>query len=347
MATAAARRTAPAAPTRTVAVQVPQWPLMAALDRHQRRAEAEAAAAGAEEPPVPVDPLQDPALLLENHRVVEATAAARGTGVRIGQTRRAARAACPEALVLEGDRESESALFELVAAAVDTVAAGVDVLRPGTLLMSARGPARHHGGEEALAERILDAVADHTGWEAAVGVADGPFAALLAASREPAAPFTIVGVLADKPAAGLDIAREAGIPTEVVALRDFPDRQAWDRALAAAVTAYSPDLVVLAGFMKLVGAPLLEAFGGRIINTHPALLPSFPGAHGVRDALAHGVKVTGATVIEVDAGVDTGRILAQVAVPVLEDDTEAALHQRIKDAEQPLLVQVVRTLTAR
>ena len=181
MATAPARPAAPAAPTRTVAVQVPQWPLMAALDRHQRRAEAEAAAAGAEEPPVPVDPLQDPALLLENHRVVEATAAARGTGVRIGQTRRAARAACPEALVLEGDRESESALFELVAAAVDTVAAGVDVLRPGTLLMSARGPARHHGGEEALAERILDAVADHTGWEAAVGVADGPFAALLAA----------------------------------------------------------------------------------------------------------------------------------------------------------------------
>ena len=173
------------------------------------------------------------------------------------------------------------------------------------------------------------------------------FAALLAASREPAAPFTIVGVLADKPAAGLDSAREGWIPSEVVALRDFPDRQAWDRALAAAVTAYSPDLVVLAGFMKLVGAPLLEAFGGRIINTHPALLPSFPGAHGVRDALAHGVKVTGATVIEVDAGVDTGRILAQVAVPVLEDDTEAALHQRIKDAEQPLLVQVVRTLTAR
>ncbi|UVY82953.1 DNA polymerase Y family protein [Brachybacterium sp. NBEC-018] len=166
------------APTRTVAVRVPQWPLMAALDRHQRRTEA---AARGEEPAAPVDPLQDPVLLLENHRVVEVTAAALQAGARPGQTRRAARAACPEALVLEADRESESGLFELVAAAVDTVAAGVDVLRPGTLLMAARGPARHHGGEEQLAERILDAVADHTGWEAAVGVADGPFAALLAA----------------------------------------------------------------------------------------------------------------------------------------------------------------------
>lgn len=166
------------ASTRTVAVRVPQWPLMAALDRHQRRAEADARG---EEPPAPVDPLQDPVLLLENHRVVEVTAAALEAGARPGQTRRAARAACPEALVLEADRESESGLFELVAAAVDTVAAGVDVLRPGTLLMAARGPARHHGGEEQLAERILDAVADHTGWEAAVGVADGPFAALLAA----------------------------------------------------------------------------------------------------------------------------------------------------------------------
>lgn len=166
------------APTRTVAVRVPQWPLMAALDRHQRRAEADARG---EEPAAPVDPLQDPVLLLENHRVVEVTAAALQAGARPGQTRRAARAACPEALVLEADRESESGLFELVAAAVDTVAAGVDVLRPGTLLMAARGPARHHGGEEQLAERILDAVADHTGWEAAVGVADGPFAALLAA----------------------------------------------------------------------------------------------------------------------------------------------------------------------
>ena len=177
--------------------------------------------------------------------------------------------------------------------------------------------------------------------------AGSTFAALLEASRAADSPYEIVGVLADKPAAGLDIAREAGIPTAVVALRDFPDRAAWDEALAAAVAAHDPELVVLAGFMRLVGSPLLDAYGGRIVNTHPALLPSFPGAHGVRDALAHGVKVTGATVIEVDAGVDTGRILAQVAVPVLEDDTEGTLHERIKAAEQPLLVDVVRTLAAR
>ncbi|GAA1328965.1 phosphoribosylglycinamide formyltransferase [Brachybacterium rhamnosum] len=177
--------------------------------------------------------------------------------------------------------------------------------------------------------------------------AGSTFAALLEASRAADSPYEIVGVLADKPAAGLDIARDAGIPTAVVALRDFPDRAAWDEALAAAVAAHDPELVVLAGFMRLVGCPLLDAYGGRIVNTHPALLPSFPGAHGVRDALAHGVKITGATIIEVDAGVDTGRILAQVAVPVLEDDTEDTLHERIKAAEQPLLVDVVRTLAAR
>lgn len=177
--------------------------------------------------------------------------------------------------------------------------------------------------------------------------AGSTFAALLEASRAADSPYEIVGVLADKPAAGLDIARDAGIPTAVVALRDFPDRAAWDEALAAAVAAHDPELVVLAGFMRLVGSPLLDAYGGRIVNTHPALLPSFPGAHGVRDALAHGVKITGATVIEVDAGVDTGRILAQVAVPVLEYDTEGTLHERIKAAEQPLLVDVVRTLAAR
>ncbi|MEE1651155.1 DNA polymerase Y family protein [Brachybacterium sp. J144] len=169
--------------TRTVAVTVPDWPLLAALDRHQRRAEASTAATGEESagPPGPVDPSAVPVLLLENHRVTHVGPAAREAGVRPGMTRRAARAACPEALVLETDRDAESALFELVAAAVDTIAAGVDVLRPGVLLMSARGPARHQGGEAALAERILDAVAELTGWECTVGIADGPFAALLAA----------------------------------------------------------------------------------------------------------------------------------------------------------------------
>src|SRR5699024_1568630 len=110
-------------------------------------------------------------------------------------------------------------------------------------------------------------------------------AALLAAAAEEQCPYEVVAVLADREASGLEHARAAGIPTEVVALRDHPDRAAWDRALTAAVAAHDPQLVVLAGFMKLVGPPLLESFGGRIINTHPALLPAFPGAHGVRDAL--------------------------------------------------------------
>ncbi|MGP9844530.1 phosphoribosylglycinamide formyltransferase [Brachybacterium sp. 107] len=171
-------------------------------------------------------------------------------------------------------------------------------------------------------------------------------AALLRVSAEPSCPFVVVGVIADRDASGLEHARSAGIPTEVIRLADHADRAAWDRALAASVTRLEPQLVVLAGFMKLVGPPLLDAFGGRIVNTHPALLPSFPGAHGVRDALAHGVKVSGATVIEVDAGVDTGRILAQVPVEVRAEDTEHDLHERIKAAEQPLLVEVVRGLTA-
>lgn len=170
-------------------------------------------------------------------------------------------------------------------------------------------------------------------------------AALLAAAAEPECSYRIVGVVADRDAEGLDHARRAGVPTAVVRLGEHPDRSSWDAALAGTVAGFEPELVVLAGFMKLVGPPLLEAFGGRIVNTHPALLPSFPGAHGVRDALAHGVKITGASVIEVDAGVDTGRILAQVAVEVRDDDTEETLHERIKAAEQPLLVDVVRRLT--
>lgn len=156
--------------TRIAAVIVPDWPLVAALDRHQRRTDSP-----------PVDLALDPVILVDQHRVTHAGTAAQRAGALPGMRRRAARAACPDALVLEGDRESESALFELVAAAVDTVAAGVDVLRPGTLLMAARGPARHHGGEPVLAERIIDAVADLTGWDCSVGIADGPFAALLAA----------------------------------------------------------------------------------------------------------------------------------------------------------------------
>ena len=170
-------------------------------------------------------------------------------------------------------------------------------------------------------------------------------AALLDASRTAECPYQVVAVVADRDAPGLEHARAAEIPTRIVRLSDYPDRASWDEALTAAVRTHAPHLVVLAGFMKLVGPPLLDAFGGRIINTHPALLPSFPGAHGVRDALAHGVKITGCSVIEVDAGVDTGRILAQAAVDVLEQDTEETLHERIKAVEQPLLVDVVRRLT--
>ncbi|WP_432496230.1 phosphoribosylglycinamide formyltransferase [Kineococcus auxinigenes] len=157
--------------------------------------------------------------------------------------------------------------------------------------------------------------------------------------------FTVVAVGSDKPgAAALDRARAAGAAAFTVPPGEHPDRAAWDAALAAAVAAHEPDLVVLAGFMRIVGAPLLEAFGGRLVNTHPALLPSFPGAHGVRDALARGVKVTGCTVHLVDAGVDTGPILDQAAVRVLDGDDEESLHERIKDVERALLVDVVARL---
>lgn len=167
-------------------------------------------------------------------------------------------------------------------------------------------------------------------------------AALLAAHDDPAYGARVVGVVSDRPGIrGLELAQEAGIPTAVVSLKDFLDRAAWDEALAEAVAVFSPDYVVAAGFMKLVGAPFHARFGGRTLNTHPALLPSFPGAHGVRDALAYGVKVTGCSVIVVDEGVDSGPIVAQVAVVVEDGDDEESLHERIKVAERALLVDVV------
>jgi len=119
------------------------------------------------------------------------------------------------------------------------------------------------------------------------------------------------------------------------------DRAAWDAELTAQVGAHRPDLVVSAGFMRLLGPAFLDRFGGRVVNSHPSLLPAFPGAHAVRDALAHGVTVTGATLFVVDAGVDSGPIVAQVAVPVRADDDEASLHERIKAEERALLVDVV------
>jgi phosphoribosylglycinamide formyltransferase-1 len=172
-------------------------------------------------------------------------------------------------------------------------------------------------------------------------------AALLAAHVDPSFGARVVAVVSDTAeAGGLAIAHEARIPTAVVSLADFADRAGWDAALAEAVAVFSPDLVVSAGFMRILGASFLKRFGGRTINTHPALLPSFPGHHAVRDALGYGVKITGCTVHLVDAGVDTGPILAQAAVPVEPGDTEATLHERIKTVERLLLVSVVHRLAS-
>ncbi|MEI4272380.1 phosphoribosylglycinamide formyltransferase [Klenkia sp. LSe6-5] len=167
-------------------------------------------------------------------------------------------------------------------------------------------------------------------------------AALLAAD---APSFDVVAVGADRRAPGLVAARERAVPTFVVPLGDHPDRAAWDTALAAEIAVHRPDWVVSAGFMKLFGPAVLAAFGGRLLNTHPALLPAFPGAHAVRDALAAGVTTTGATVHLVDAGVDTGPVVAQVPVPVLPGDDEARLHERIKTVERALLVDTLVSLT--
>jgi phosphoribosylglycinamide formyltransferase-1 len=166
--------------------------------------------------------------------------------------------------------------------------------------------------------------------------------ALLDACANPGYGAQIVAVGADREGTGgLDRARAAGVPTFVRRLADSPDRAAWDKALTQDCAAFKPDLIVAAGFLKLVGPDFLAEFGGRMINTHPALLPSFPGMHSVRDALAHGVKVTGCSVILADAGIDSGPIVAQAAVPVLDDDDEPSLHERIKVAERTLVVDTI------
>jgi len=167
-------------------------------------------------------------------------------------------------------------------------------------------------------------------------------AALLAAQSDPVYGVRVVAVGSDNPeAAGLWRAREDGVSTFVVSPKDFPDRPAWDAALARAVGTFSPDLVICAGFMRILGPAFLAQYEGRTVNTHPALLPAFPGAHAVRDAIAYGVKVTGCTVHLVDAGVDTGPVLAQAVVEVLPRDDEASLHARIKLVERDLLVEMV------
>ncbi|MFE7189137.1 phosphoribosylglycinamide formyltransferase [Kitasatospora sp. NPDC057541] len=172
--------------------------------------------------------------------------------------------------------------------------------------------------------------------------------ALLDAAADPAYGVEILAVGADRDGiAGLERAERAGVPVFVHRVKDHPDRAEWDRALTASVAGYRPDLVVTAGFMKILGPEFIAAFAGRIVNTHPALLPSFPGAHGVTDALAYGVRVTGCTVHLVDAGVDTGPIIAQGVVEVLDADHAdggEALHERIKTVERKLLVDVVGRL---
>jgi phosphoribosylglycinamide formyltransferase 1 len=166
--------------------------------------------------------------------------------------------------------------------------------------------------------------------------------ALLDACADPAYGARVVAVGADRDEIeGLARAERAGVPTFTRKLGDFSDRELWDRALADTVAGFEPDLVVLAGFMKLVSDDFLARFEGRVVNTHPALSPSFPGTHGPAEAIAYGVKVTGCTLFVVDGGVDTGPIVAQESVPVLEGDDAESLHERIKVTERAMLVSAV------
>ena len=166
--------------------------------------------------------------------------------------------------------------------------------------------------------------------------------ALLDAGEDPAYGVRVAAVGADRDGIeGLARAERAGLPTFVCRVADFPSRADWDTALAEQVAAFAPALVVSAGFLKLAGPAFLARFGGRYVNSHNALLPAFPGIHGPRDALDYGVKVSGATLFVVDAGIDTGAIVAQCVVPVEDDDTVASLTERIKLAERPQLVDHV------
>jgi len=170
--------------------------------------------------------------------------------------------------------------------------------------------------------------------------------ALLDAAADADFPAEIVVVGADREADGFAHAEEYGVPTFLVPWEQFASREAWGAELGAQLAVWQPDLVVLSGLMRLLPASLVEEWAPRIVNTHPAYLPEFPGAHGVRDALAAGATQTGASVIIVDTGVDTGPILAQERVPVLEGDDEHSLHDRIKPIERRLLIDVVRRVAS-
>ncbi len=167
--------------------------------------------------------------------------------------------------------------------------------------------------------------------------------AVIDAVADPDFPAEVVAAGTDRPGCqAMQRAADATIPTFAVALADFASRAEWDEALAAALASWKPDLVVLAGFMRVISGGTVERFA--MVNTHPSLLPSFPGAHAIPDALAHGVKLSGVTVHRVDAGLDSGPILAQAAVEVRADDTVESLTARIQAVEKPLFVQAIRQL---
>ncbi|HWL76638.1 phosphoribosylglycinamide formyltransferase [Microbacterium sp.] len=168
--------------------------------------------------------------------------------------------------------------------------------------------------------------------------------ALLDAAADPDFPARVVVVGADREADGFRHAEDYGVPTFMVPFEQFPSREEWGEQLGEQLEVWNPDLIVLSGLMRLLPPSLVDAWSPRVINTHPAYLPEFPGAHGVRDALAAGVDQTGASVIVVDRGVDTGPILAQERVPVLPGDDEHTLHERIKPVERRLLIDVVRRI---
>ena len=188
----------------------------------------------------------------------------------------------------------------------------------------------------------MGSVTDHAPVSVAVLVS-GSGTLLQAILDNQGADYAVRLVVADKECPALDRARRAGVNTRIVELGG--DRAEWNDQLRDVVSGASPDIVVSAGFMRIVGRSFLDRFEGRLINTHPALLPSFPGAHAVRDALAYGVKVTGTTVHFIDEGVDTGAIIAQKAVEVLDGESEEHLHERIKQEERALVVDVLRRAT--
>ncbi|MCU1404147.1 MAG: phosphoribosylglycinamide formyltransferase [Glaciihabitans sp.] len=165
--------------------------------------------------------------------------------------------------------------------------------------------------------------------------------ALLEASEDAEFPARVVAVGADRPADGFEHAEAYGIPTFASVLSNFPDRDSWGDALLEQIEVWKPDLVILSGFMKLLPPRVIDALSPNLINTHPAYLPEFPGAHGVRDALAAGASQTGASVIVVDNGVDSGPLISQQRIPILPGDTEHTLHDRIKPVERELLIQAV------